>query len=69
MLAPLAFVDALQSLTLALLGRALADIRIQLSLVGEFLAEVCDPVTLIGDAVSFVGDPLAPRELTLAQPD
>ncbi len=63
----LAFVGALQSLTLALLGCTLADIRIQLSLVGELLAEVCDPVPLISDAVSFVGDPLAPRELTLAQ--
>lgn len=68
-LAFLAFVGALQPLTLALLGRALADIRVQLSLVGEFLAEICDPVPLIGDAVSFVSDPLAPREFSLAQRD
>ncbi len=65
----LAFVGALPSLSLALLGRALADVRIQLSLVGELLAEVCDPVPLIGDAVSFVGDPLAPQEFTFAQRD
>lgn len=67
MLALPAFVDALHSLTLALLGRALAGIRIQLSLVGELLADVRDPVPLIGDAVSFVGDPLAPGQLALAQ--
>lgn len=65
--ARLPLLGAVQSLALTLLGRTLADVRIQLPVVRRLLANIRDPVPLIGDAIPFVGHPLAPRELTFAQ--
>jgi hypothetical protein len=61
------FVDAAQSLALALRGRTLALVRTQLAIVGHLLTIVGDAIPLVGDAISFISDPLAPGDLALAQ--
>ncbi len=60
LLATVAFVEALQSLTLALLRGAFTLVRSLLALIGRLLTLVGDTVPFVGDPVSFVGDQLAP---------